>query len=276
MARSSPFPLPWLDAIDARWPGLRRHAGPIALTALIEIVLLYLLLSLGIGSGAGDQPHGQIVTTFNAVDAVRDRAAEPEEKAEPAPAAPSQSAPAAMPSPSAPQLPLPVALPRTPTGPPATPAAPVAPVTTAASPADAPPSPGPSRIRAVVRSDMGSARGPADTGSQDQDSERIPGSGPNGEPLYAARWYREPNDDEYRGYFSRVTGSSWALINCRTEPQFRVDHCVLVGEWPERSGVGSAVLAMAWQFRVRPPRVGGRSMVGEWVRIKIEYTVKGP
>ena len=48
---------------------------------------------------------------------------------------------------------------------------------------------------------------------------------------------------------------------------------MLVDEWPDRAGVGSAVLAMAWQFRVRPPRVGGRVMVGEWVRIRINYTV---
>lgn len=264
MSRSPPSATPWLDAIDARWPDARRRAGPIALTTLIEILLLLMLLSLGRGGGGEDQPNGEILTTF---DAARDEAPEPDQpQAEPAAAAaaPAQSAPTARTPPSALPSPPPIALPRAPTAPP---------VALPDLPAEALPSPSPSSIRAVIRSDMASNRGPADTGARDGDSQRIAGSGPNGEPLYAAKWYREPTDDEFRGYFSRVSGSSWALINCRTEPEFRVDHCVLVDEWPDQSGAGSAVLAMAWQFRVRPPRVGGRSMVGEWVRIRIDYRI---
>ena len=53
--------------------------------------------------------------------------------------------------------------------------------------------------------------------------------------------------------------------------EFRVDDCVALGE-SRGSQMARAVLAAAWQFRVRPPRVGGKFLVGEWVRIRIEWT----
>ena len=59
-------------------------------------------------------------------------------------------------------------------------------------------------------------------------------------------------------------------------PNFRVEDCVGLSEYPERSQILRAVLAAAWQFQVRPPRVGGISRVGEWVRIRIEYTDRPP
>ena len=251
----------WLDALDTRWPGLRRRSGPIALTLSIEIVLLLMLLSLGT-IGSQDAPGGRSITTF--VSAF-DLSPEPEPEPQPAQATSAQAA-QARPQ-RTPLTPPPVIQPRALTAPPI--AEPDAPPNPAPGPA---PDPAPSKIRAVIRSDMAGNRGPVDTGTPG-DSQRIAGSGPDGEPLYAAQWYREPTDDEFRGYFSRVSGPGWALIDCRTEPEFRVDHCVLVDEWPERSNMGSAVLAATWQFRVRPPRVGGRSMVGEWVRIRIDYAI---
>jgi periplasmic protein TonB len=112
--------------------------------------------------------------------------------------------------------------------------------------------------------------GPPDTGSPG-DSKRV-GTAPNGEPMYAATWYREPSEDELRGYLSTATGPGWALITCRTVADFRVEDCVGLDEYPDRSQMLRAVLAAAWQFRVRPPRRGGVSRVGDWVRIRIEYT----
>ena len=105
------------------------------------------------------------------------------------------------------------------------------------------------------------------------DTLRIAGSGPNGEPLYAARWYRRPYDDELAGYLSTAQGPGWGLIDCRTVPDFRVEDCVVVGESPQGSGIAQAVLAASWQFKVRPPQRGGRPMVGEWVRIRISYEI---
>jgi protein TonB len=55
---------------------------------------------------------------------------------------------------------------------------------------------------------------------------------------------------------------------------FRVDDCVGLDEYPENSNLLRAVLAAAWQFQVRPPRIGGVSKVGEWVRIRIEYNFR--
>jgi len=105
------------------------------------------------------------------------------------------------------------------------------------------------------------------------DSKRV-GTAPNGEPMYAASWYREPTDQELRGYLSTADGPGWGLITCKTVPDYRVEDCVGLDEYPEGSHMLRSILAAAWQFRVRPPRVGGVTQVGDWVRIRIEYDLK--
>lgn len=112
--------------------------------------------------------------------------------------------------------------------------------------------------------------GPPDTG-RPADTPRVSGSGPNGEPLYAASWYREPFPSELTGYLSTASGPGWGLIACRTAPSFRVENCVTLDEYPTGSNIARAAAAAAWQFQVRPPRVGGKTMIGEWVRIRIDY-----
>lgn len=114
---------------------------------------------------------------------------------------------------------------------------------------------------------------PARTGPSG-DSERVEGTGPNGEPLYAASWYREPYPDELRGFLSTAQGPGWGLIACRTVPNYRVEDCVILGEYPQGSRIGRSVLAASWQFRVRPPQIGGRPQIGEWVRIRIDYELR--
>lgn len=115
---------------------------------------------------------------------------------------------------------------------------------------------------------------PAPPSAAATDTPRVDGAGPNGEALYAASWYREPYPNELGGYLSTARGPGWALIACRTVRDFRVEDCVRVAEYPQGSGIANAVLAAAWQFRVRPPQKGGMPMVGEWVRIRIDYTMR--
>ena len=98
------------------------------------------------------------------------------------------------------------------------------------------------------------------------------GNAPNGQPLYAAEWYREPTNTELAAYMPKSIpegGDAWGLIACRTAPRYRVEDCVELGSSPGSRLAGAARQA-AWQFLVRPPRIGGKPMIGEWVRIRIE------
>jgi protein TonB len=62
-------------------------------------------------------------------------------------------------------------------------------------------------------------------------------------------------------------------VECRTIPNDRVDDCIELENYPSGSHLASAVRQAAWQFRVRPPRKGGKPLVGSWVRIRIDYSV---
>jgi len=111
--------------------------------------------------------------------------------------------------------------------------------------------------------------GPVDT-PRFGDSERV-GTAPNGQPMYAAAWYPyEPTHEQMAGYLSTAE-PGWALVTCKTVPDYRVEDCVGLDEYPENSHLIRAVLAAAWQFRIRPPRVNGVLQVGDWVRIRVTY-----
>jgi len=130
------------------------------------------------------------------------------------------------------------------------------------------PSPRPSR----PAPSGGQVFGPPDSGgsASSRDSEVV-GRAPNGQPLYAAAWHREPRPDQLRDYLSTARGPGWGLIACRTAPNYRVEDCVALDEYPEGSQINRAILAAAWEFQVRPPRRGGELLVGSWVRIRIDY-----
>ncbi len=99
-----------------------------------------------------------------------------------------------------------------------------------------------------------------------------PGEGPGGVRLYNADWYRRPTNAQLDGYLpSNAPRKGWGLIACKTVERYHVEDCQTLGESPLGSGFGRAVREAAWQFLVLPPRINGRPMIGEWVRIRISY-----
>jgi protein TonB len=216
---------------------------------LVELLLLLVLLGLTPHFGPKPDRKSLTVLTIRPDPVAHPKSQPVFQKPQRTVTQPTHSqppAPVTMPTATAPpppivQTPQPAPVPTPP--PTATPAAPAAPRMVYG-----PPAPGP-----------------------DPNDSAIVGTAPNGEPLYAAAWFREPYPDELRGYLSTAQGPGWALIACRTAPEWRVEDCVGLGESPEGSNIQRSVLAAAWQFKVRPPRHGGRSLVGSWVRIRITY-----
>lgn len=124
---------------------------------------------------------------------------------------------------------------------------------------------------------MAQAGDGASQSSQDGNDTAGAGEGPNGEPLYNAQWYRRPTSAELGFYLPPGTPpTGWGMIACQTVPDYRVENCHELAQSPAGSGLARAVRQAAWQFRVLPPRIGGRPMVGAWVRIRIDYSVGGP
>lgn len=108
-------------------------------------------------------------------------------------------------------------------------------------------------------------------GSRPDDSEVV-GKAPNGEALYAANWYRKPTHAELDPYWPRGRAKSGiGRIMCRTAPRYRLVDCRIIGESPAGSGFGYAALQASWQFLMRPPRKGGKDLIGAWVIVEGEY-----
>ncbi|PCD03216.1 hypothetical protein COC42_02005 [Sphingomonas spermidinifaciens] len=249
----------------------RRIAG-VVLALLVELLLVLILLTLKPDLVGREDAKSTPVFTMEAAD---EASPEPAAEAQPeteTPPAEAETPPAETPPTTEPRLAPPVPTP----------------------PSDAPPAPSPPPYILLPRETLAQADirrpsapaaapaaparrptyGPVDRGPPGPPDSEVVGRAPNGEPLYAAAWYREPYDDELRGYLSTASGPGYGLIACRTAPNWRVEDCVSLGESPEGSNIARSVLAAAWQFKVRPPRVGGEYRVGEWVRIRIDYGVE--
>lgn len=245
----------------------RRKLASLAIAIALEGLILLLLLTLGTqiaGVEGGDER-----ATLTAIEFAAPPAPKPETAEESAEETPQEDEPVADQPVPQPQRPSPLAL-----NPQAAPEPPP-PAPPRVEPAPEQPAKPPARPKIGARINPNRGYGPVDTGNPRTagDSERV-GTAPDGEPLFAARWYREPTDSELAGYLSTANGPGYALIACQTVPDYYVEDCVLLSDGPQGSMIGRAVLAAAWQFRVRPARIGGREQFGSWVRIRIDYTVR--
>jgi periplasmic protein TonB len=221
---------------------LRRRVTSFALAAAINLALLLLLIGMGVVKPP--QKPGSNTLTVDLMPQSRSSSAKQQEKttAKPQIRAPSRKPPAIV-IPSRPTI--------------ATPSASKTPWIEMSS-------------QELAAADISTLPKAGDGGAGDSE---VVGKGPNGEALYKAEWLREPSDAEINGYWPHaVTG--WGLVACKTIPNDRVNDCVELDQSPPGSHLASAVRQAAWQFRVRPPRKGGRALIGAWVRILIEIDAR--
>ena len=259
-----PRPVPAIPFVERFRTTAGRRALGLAVAVLIEMLILALLLTLGREAQPGVSDERPTVVTFVASE-VAEKAPEPSRPE--ARQRPAERPDVQRPQPDTPRPPQPPA-PATPT-PPAPPAPSIilpmhwqlAPSSPLSRDSDRPATP--------ARPVYGPVNNPSPAM---RDTERV-GTAPNGEPLYAAAWYREPSPAMLRDYLSTARGPGWGLIACRTAPDYRVEDCVPLEEFPEGSQINRSVLAATWEFRVRPPRRGGQVLVGSWVRIRIDYGI---
>lgn len=250
--------LPAIPFADRLRTGAGRRALGLGAALFIEALLVLLLLTLG--SARRTEEEQKHLVSFD----VREASEEP-------PAA-HRSEPEAQRTETRPQLRQPQPEqepnPQQPADAPPAPPSPVAPPAPAIVPSTWNLTPGvPRPPTAAATPTYGPVNRPS---VMAQDTERV-GTAPNGQPMYAAAWYREPDHAMMRAYLSSAHGPGWGLIACRTAPDFRVEDCVALDEYPEGSQITRSALAAAWEFRVRPPRRGGQVLVGAWVRIRISY-----
>ena len=229
---------------DWQRPALRQRAIVLGLTLLVELIVALLIFSFG-GSRVREVILPSSPTAIVFVPNEAARAPSPQPRASEVKAAPRPTPPVARPTP--PVMPVPST------------ALPFIPMTK-------------SDLAASDIARLGSAAAPAAQAGAGARTAGV-GEGPGGVTLYNAEWVREPSDAELRTYLPRDVGpGSWALIACQTIAHNQVENCAQLGESPRGSGLSKAMRLAAWQFKVRPPRIDGKPMVGAWVRIRIDFS----
>ncbi|MCY7281249.1 MAG: hypothetical protein LH610_10225 [Sphingomonas bacterium] len=225
---------------DWRRPSGRQRALVIGLTLVAELLFLLVLFGLGPASWSGrKQSQPTLVELIPSPQAAvaPEPAKSAEAKAKPPPKVPQPTTPRLPPTPLA-KSPF-VKLTR-------------------------------EEYAAADISKLGSAGGQGK--SQGANSAAV-GTGPGGATLYKAEWYRRPSNAELNGYMTKSPEpGSWAEVACKTIADNRVENCQALDEFPRGSGLGRAVRLAGWQFRIRPPRIDGKPMVGTWVLVHIDFT----
>ena len=233
----------------------RRRTISFVLALIVEALLILVLVLFGPHFVPGSKPGPRRATSFSLAPSEKEAATAPEHRTKAHAAAKQASGKITPITP----LPPVITPPKVPTPPNALPG--VLPIQLGASDI--------SKLKSSASNDDG-----AETGT-DSKLAYGPGEGPGGQPLYNAEWYREPSDAELNGYLPRgAPPNSWALIACQTVAKYHVENCRSLGESTVGSGLARAMREAAWQFLVRPPRRGGKVLVGAWVKIRIDFTLK--
>ncbi len=128
----------------------------------------------------------------------------------------------------------------------------------------------------VASATDGTGIGPGKVGAGNKSGSLYSANGaPGGEPLYNAEWVTEPTNAELSTYLPRnLPNASWGVIACRTAERNRVEDCQELGDSQPGLGLSRGMRQAAFQFHVRPPRVGGKALIGVWVRIRIDEHVE--
>jgi protein TonB len=233
---------------------LRRRSTALILAAALHIALLFLLLSLAPPLTMTEpQSKPTTVTLVPGEEAAPPPEPKPVEMPQPAGGGAPPKASQAPPKPTPAPQPKPVP----------------------AQPSDEPPLKlweGMEKFNLANVKGTGPAKTRGDPGASAGAGDAVVGTAPGGQPLYGAQWHRRPSTAELSTYLPARMQNGWGIVACRTAPDYRVEDCKEIGQSPPGSGLSRAVRLASWQFRVRPPRVGGKPLVGEWVRIRIEWS----